>query len=257
MMNVLIADDRLETRELVSQHVGLSGHRVFAAKNGKEAMNLLETHTPDVILLDLNLPEISAFELVKIARKKPKLSRTRLVALSGSGDTIAIRRADEAGFDYIMDKSAPAAVIDAFISAPWPDALTRISYDLRRRSEEILKKSESLSLRCASARQRAAEIQENSLRIVTPNKLNLAISKYAKQYGYKRVCFVVVKIQAGRVYHTGQHFSTGRAAKLYARNQCGSGYFYSLNQRQASGRTELFPSLEQVQNYLDNGSFSS
>jgi CheY-like chemotaxis protein len=255
-MNVLIADVHLETREVVSRHLGSSGHSIFAAKDGKEALNLLEAHAPGVMLLDLNLPEISALELAKIARKTPGLSKTRLIALSGGGNTASLEQADEAGFDYILIKPATAAVIDAFVSAPPPDTLTRVCRDLLKRSDEILKKSESLSLRSARARQHAADIQvKNALRIVTPNKLNLAVSKHARQQGYSRVCFVVVKIEAGRICHTGQHFPTVAAAKLYARSQCGGGYFYALNQRQTPGRTELFPSLEQVQYYLDNVCF--
>lgn len=136
-----------------------------------------------------------------------------------------------------------------------PDALARASSKLQARSDEILKKSSALSKRSAAAQARATTLQQKHFRIVTPNKLNLAVSRYARVQGYSRVCFVVVKLEGGRVCHIGQHFPTTAAAKLYARSYGRNGYFYSLNQRQTPGQTELFPSLEQIQNYLDSGTF--
>jgi CheY-like chemotaxis protein len=254
-MNVLIADDHHETREVIALHLKNAGHRILAAKDGKEALGLLEEHRPDVALLDLNLPDISAFVIAKMTREKSDLKQTRLVAFSKDTDTACWDRAAEAGFDYVLNKPASPDQIDAFVCAPATDALLRASIDLRKRSAEILKKSESLSKRSAAARARVEHLRHSQFRIVTPNKLNLAVSKQARVLGYSRVCFVVVRLEAGQIAHTDQHFATASAAKHYARNHCQNGYFYALNQRQTANGTELFPSLEQVQNYLDHGSF--
>jgi DNA-binding response OmpR family regulator len=255
-MNVLIADEHLTTRETVALHLKNAGHRVHAAKDGKEALGLLEEHRPDVALLDLNLLDISAFAIAKLTRDKADFNHTRLVAFSGEMDTASWDRAAEAGFDYVLNKPVSPDQIDAFLRAPRPEDLFGASIALRKRSAEILKKSESLSKRAAAARARAGVLLgRNQFRVVTPNKLNLAVSKHAKTFGYSRVCFVVVRLEAGQVAHTDQHFATASAAKHYARNHCQNGYFYTLNQRQTAKGTELFPSLEQVQNYLDHGSF--
>lgn len=257
-MNVLIADNRRETREVVATHLADAGHQIFAAENGRDALALLHKHHPDLALLDLDLelPHISAFELARITRENSQFQNTRLVACSAGLPAAGWQEAAEAGFDFVLSKPIPRDTIDAVLEAPANSALSRASLDLRTRSAEIQKKSDALSLRAAAAQARAASVREKFGRIVTPNKLNLAVSKHARSNGYARVCFVVVKLEDDKVVHTGKHFSTVAAAKKFARTECNNGYFYSLNERQTAGRAELFPALEQVQHYLDFGSFS-
>lgn len=70
MIKVLIAEDQDEVRELMSDGVSAAGYEVVTAKNGKDALEKIEKEAPDVILLDLMMPEMNGFEVLEKLRKE-------------------------------------------------------------------------------------------------------------------------------------------------------------------------------------------
>ncbi len=62
---ILIADDDLGSRVAVKDYLELSGYNVITANNGQEALSLLETYHPHLLVSDIKMPRIDGYELVK------------------------------------------------------------------------------------------------------------------------------------------------------------------------------------------------
>ena len=82
---VLIVDDDAAVRITLSLLLKASGYEVSTAATGPEALTFLKSGQPTVVLSDLNMPEMSGFELLSLVRKQfPSVS---LVAMSGNYET--------------------------------------------------------------------------------------------------------------------------------------------------------------------------
>lgn len=69
-IKILVVEDDLVVRQTVSMLLTLSGYRVSVAKNGYEALSRLQEELPDVVVTDLNMPQMSGFELLSIVRRR-------------------------------------------------------------------------------------------------------------------------------------------------------------------------------------------
>ena len=65
MATILVVDDEPDIRQLVQLNLELDGHRVLTASNGNEALAVLEGEIPDVMLLDLNMPELDGWAVLQ------------------------------------------------------------------------------------------------------------------------------------------------------------------------------------------------
>lgn len=65
MATILVVDDEPDIRQLVQLNLELDGHRVLTASNGNEALAVLEDEIPDVMLLDLNMPELDGWSVLQ------------------------------------------------------------------------------------------------------------------------------------------------------------------------------------------------
>lgn len=71
LLKILIADDEPAVLEIMSRKVASSGFKVFTAKDGKEAWEKIQEHQPDLVLLDLIMPEMDGFAVLSELRKHP------------------------------------------------------------------------------------------------------------------------------------------------------------------------------------------
>lgn len=92
---------------------GVYGHTVELTRNGAEALVAARRSTPDLVLLDLNLPDIEGYEVAARMRADPLFEKTILVALTGVGNIIDHARAAAVGFDAHYTKPMDFAVLDA------------------------------------------------------------------------------------------------------------------------------------------------
>ena len=60
---ILVADDRIDSVELCRDLLGLEGYRVVVAFNGEEALDRIRQHSPDLILLDLDMPLLNGYQV--------------------------------------------------------------------------------------------------------------------------------------------------------------------------------------------------
>jgi CheY-like chemotaxis protein len=101
---LLVVDDNHDAADSLGAMLRLSGHAVQVAYDGASAMALAETARPDVIVLDLGMPQTSGYDVARWIRRQPWGSGVRLIALTGWGQNEDRRRTREAGFDLHLTK---------------------------------------------------------------------------------------------------------------------------------------------------------
>ena len=101
---VLVVDDNVTSAETLALLIGLSGHVTHVAHSGPAALEAIEAHHPDVILLDIGLPGMDGFEVARRLRRVEANRTTLLVAVTGYGQDDDRRRSTEAGFDHHLVK---------------------------------------------------------------------------------------------------------------------------------------------------------
>lgn len=89
---VLVVDDSLTVRTLVVKALQASGFHVEAAENGKEAMKRIRQQHPDLILSDINMPEMNGIDLCKGLHADPELRTIPFVIMSSNSDRAVMRR---------------------------------------------------------------------------------------------------------------------------------------------------------------------
>ena len=112
---VLVVDDNQDAADSLAELLRHSGHQVDVAYNGMCALARVRAKTPEVVLCDLGLPELTGYEFAKVVRRE--LARTiRLVAISGYTQPEDIQRSLEAGFDAHIAKPAKPADLERWLS---------------------------------------------------------------------------------------------------------------------------------------------
>ena len=104
MARILIVDDKPASRELGRIMLESFGHEVVEASSGREAIAAALESAPDMVLLDLHMPDLDGFATLAEFRRETQLAGTPIVALTASamhGDDI---RALEAGFSGYITK---------------------------------------------------------------------------------------------------------------------------------------------------------
>jgi CheY-like chemotaxis protein len=103
---VLIVDDNHNAADTLATLVRLLGHNVIAAYDGPSAVELALIFKPDVILLDLVMPDVDGFAVARILRKLQLPAR--IIALTAFTQPTFIQTAESAGFDIVVAKPATA-----------------------------------------------------------------------------------------------------------------------------------------------------
>ena len=89
----------------------IEGHQTRVAYSAREALAGLDAFEPEVVLLDIGLPEMSGYELASRLRTMPQMHGVRLVALTGYGQTEDRQLARSAGFDDHLVKPVEMAAL--------------------------------------------------------------------------------------------------------------------------------------------------
>jgi PAS domain S-box-containing protein len=117
---ILVVDDNRDAAESLGMLLELWGCTVRVAFDGPQALGLLESFRPDVVLLDIGMPEMDGYEVARKMRTKPLGRSVLLIALTGWGQEEDKRRARAAGFDEHLRKPVDPAALNALILAARP-----------------------------------------------------------------------------------------------------------------------------------------
>jgi CheY-like chemotaxis protein len=108
---VLVVEDYADAIEATRLILQVLGHECRAAATGSDAIALVDAFVPDVVLLDLGLPDMDGFEVARRLRAKLGNARPRIVALTGWTDEDIPMRARAAGIDRVFLKPISTDVL--------------------------------------------------------------------------------------------------------------------------------------------------
>jgi DNA-binding response OmpR family regulator len=100
-MKVLIADDDTDLLDLMTYALRREGYTVLAAVDGKQALQRFESETPDIVLMDVNLPKVNGFEVVRRIRQD---AETPLIMLTACDEEEDVVRGLQLGADDYVTK---------------------------------------------------------------------------------------------------------------------------------------------------------
>ena len=101
---ILVVDDNEDNRELVSKILRIRGYLVVEAEDGKAAIKKAEDERPDLILMDISLPDIDGYEATRVIKSKAGLKDIPIIALTAHAMKGDREKALEAGCDGYIPK---------------------------------------------------------------------------------------------------------------------------------------------------------
>lgn len=104
LKRVLVADDKSTGRELVRTVLEKRGYEIFEARDGIEALDAAQRVRPDLIILDLHMPGLDGFGVIKELRLDTRFANTPIIALTASAMQGDRQRALAAGFTGYVTK---------------------------------------------------------------------------------------------------------------------------------------------------------
>ena len=100
---IVIADDDADLRSIYAGLLRHEGHEVHEAADGREALDLVATYHPALLLLDVWMPGLNGFEVLDRLRLDPEASQMKVVMLSNMGDSDALLEGYSSGAsDYLV-----------------------------------------------------------------------------------------------------------------------------------------------------------
>jgi two-component system, cell cycle response regulator DivK len=99
MARILLVEDNEMNRDMLSRRLTRRGFDVVLAVDGKHGLKVADEASPDLILLDLSLPEMDGWEVLSHLKQDPKMKDVPVIALTAHALITDRERALEAGFD--------------------------------------------------------------------------------------------------------------------------------------------------------------
>ena len=125
---VLVVDDNIDAVHSMTVLMKMMGHEVEFAINGLAALDIAKAFKPDVILLDIGLPDFGGDKIAKQLKYEPGFERTRIIAITGLPIGEVRERALEAGCEAVYAKPlAPTALEELLEKSPERGASRRSS----------------------------------------------------------------------------------------------------------------------------------
>jgi CheY-like chemotaxis protein len=115
---ILVVDDNVDAAEALGELLRDYGHEVATAHDGAQALDHARLHRPEVVLLDIGMPEMDGYEVAKRLRGELGLGDALLIALTGYGEDRDRRLAREAGFDQHVTKPVEASRLEELLKLP-------------------------------------------------------------------------------------------------------------------------------------------
>jgi CheY-like chemotaxis protein len=113
---VVVVDDHAELRKLVGHVLGLEGYRVTPVASATAALELFQHEIPDLIVLDIMMPEMNGYELLERLRADRRLTAVPVIFLSALGDNTSIERGRRLGVDHYLVKPFAAKQLLSTVS---------------------------------------------------------------------------------------------------------------------------------------------
>ena len=101
---VLVADDEVHILDVVSYKLQNAGLEVIKAQDGREALELAKSESPDLLIVDYQMPGLTGLEVCMALREDPQTSKIPAIMLTARGLDIEQAELDQAGISVVMPK---------------------------------------------------------------------------------------------------------------------------------------------------------
>jgi CheY-like chemotaxis protein len=112
---ILIADDNRDAADTMGMLLEFGGHEVIIAHSGNQALQLGRDHRPDVVILDIGMPDLNGYDVARTARNEDWGKSAYLIALTGWGQAEDKERARMAGFDRHLTKPVDPDLVEEIL----------------------------------------------------------------------------------------------------------------------------------------------
>ena len=133
-VRVLVIDDEPDILLLCRVNLGFAGHEVLEAPDGERGMELALRSRPDLIVLDVMLPELDGLSVLRMLRKRPETSQTPVVLLTARAQLADQTRGWEAGCAEYVTKPFSPTELTSIVAR----AREMTPQDRRRRRDQAL-----------------------------------------------------------------------------------------------------------------------
>jgi CheY-like chemotaxis protein len=100
---ILVVDDSSDTREMMTKLLEMESFNVITAADGRDGFDTAKAERPDIIITDINMPNLNGIEMIRLLRSDVELTRVPIMAITAYGQGVA-REAIEAGADHATTK---------------------------------------------------------------------------------------------------------------------------------------------------------
>jgi len=114
---ILVVDDNTDAARTLARLLRFEGHEVTTAHDGLMALEAASTHHPEIILLDIGLPKMDGYEVMRRVRLQPATKDCLVIALTGYGQENDRRMSREAGFDHHLVKPVDFRALEELMSS--------------------------------------------------------------------------------------------------------------------------------------------
>ena len=116
-IKILLVDDEPDILEIVGYNLSAEGYQIITAENGNEAVRKAKAEKPQLIILDVMMPEMDGIEACEHIRKEPELSDTIITFLTARGEDYSQVAGFEAGADDYITKPIKPKVLVSKVKA--------------------------------------------------------------------------------------------------------------------------------------------
>ncbi len=116
-LRIVAIDDNADSTDTLAMVLEGAGYEVIRAYDGRDGIERVCACRPDVILLDLAMPELDGYQVARQIRARDACKGALLVAVTGYGDDMHRRLAREAGFDHYLVKPVDFMVLRELLEA--------------------------------------------------------------------------------------------------------------------------------------------
>lgn len=117
MAHILVVDDNADNRRVLERLLEFGGHHATSAADGRDALEAARRSPPDLVLMDLAMPEVDGWTATAAFKSDPALAAIPIIVVTGHLTAVEILRAQQVGCQDVVSKPIDYYVLMAKISS--------------------------------------------------------------------------------------------------------------------------------------------